>query len=366
MTTIAVAALSARALAEAAVRDGLGVIALDVFGDVDTQRVAEWKPIGEADTLAIDAERLLGALRELAQRGDVQGWVVGSGFDGRADLLERGAALLPLFGTAPTDVRRVRDPARFFGFLDARGIDHPAVQPAAGGPGWLVKDAAGCGGWHIRRAPSARPVAPGEYLQREVSGAAMSATFIANGGDAALLGFNEQIVAPLGGRPFVFHGVLGPVGVSDPVQRSVSAAVRAVAAEFHLRGLASLDFLLDGDNASVLEINPRAPASLALYPRPLLAHLRACIDGELPAPPPQDTVRGQRIVFAPHACVVDAAVSDRLARAGDVHDVPHPGTRVRAGDPLCSLSAEGHDAATVKTALARRCAAVLNTLETSS
>ena len=365
MTTIAVAALSARALAEAAARDGLEVIALDVFGDVDTQRIAEWKSIGGPDTLAIDAERLLGALRDLARRGDVQGWVVGSGFDGRADLLERGAALLPLLGTAPADVRRVRDPVQFFEFLDARGMLHPEVRGAADGLGWLVKDSAGCGGWHIRRASSARPLAAGEYLQREAPGVAMSATFVANGADAVLLGFNEQIVAPLAGRPFVFHGVLGPVGVSDPVQRSVSDTVRALAAEFRLRGLASLDFLLDGDNASVLEINPRAPASSALYPRPLLAHLRACIDGELLPPPPRDAVRGRRIVFAPHACVVDAAVSDRLARAEDGHDVPHAGTRLRAGDPLCSLSAEGHDAATVKAALAQRCAAVLNTLETS-
>ena len=40
---LALAALSARALAEAAANEGLGAVALDVFGDADTQRLArEW------------------------------------------------------------------------------------------------------------------------------------------------------------------------------------------------------------------------------------------------------------------------------------------------------------------------------------
>ena len=43
---LALAALSARALAEAAAREGLRAVALDVFGDADTRRhAADWQPI---------------------------------------------------------------------------------------------------------------------------------------------------------------------------------------------------------------------------------------------------------------------------------------------------------------------------------
>ena len=164
--------------------------------------------------------------------GQVQGWVAGAGFDGRSELLEQGAACLPLLGTAADDVRRVRDPVSFFGFLRSNGIGHPPVRHDASvdTAGWLVKDAGASGGWHIRRAADAGAgggeVSPLRYWQREVSGTAMSATFIANGRDAVVLGHNEQIVRPIAGRPFVFCGVLRP-GAGECSRRARSRCGRA-------------------------------------------------------------------------------------------------------------------------------------------
>ena len=80
-----------------------------------------------------------------------------------------------------------------------------------------------------------------------------------------------------------------------------------------MRGLASLDFLLEGDRIEVLELNPRPPASIVLYPRvgeggPLTAHLRACERDELPTLQTGDgIVRGSEIVFAAQATTIDAA-----------------------------------------------------------
>ena len=54
MPTIAVAAISARAMAEAAASDGFKVVALDLFGDTDTRRAASrWLPIGAPGSLQI-------------------------------------------------------------------------------------------------------------------------------------------------------------------------------------------------------------------------------------------------------------------------------------------------------------------------
>lgn len=370
---LAVAAISARLLAECAALDGLPSIALDLFGDADTCRIAaQWLPIGRPDTLRIDGERLLAALARLARRGDVQGWIAGSGFDGRADLLEQGAARLPLIGTAAADVRRVRDPADFFAMLRANGIAHPEVclQVPASPAGWLLKDAGGCGGWQVRRADAAGalPTGLGRYWQRECPGLPMSATFIANGRDAVLLGFNAQTTRPLGERPFVFCGVAGPVPVSDAVQRAVSAAARLLAAEYRLRGLGSIDFMLHGDSAEVLEVNPRVPASAGLYPRvgaggPLRAHLRACLHGELPPPQqPHPLLRGSEIVFAPAPLRLHAAAAALLASWPEARDLPREGTSFAAGEPVCSLVACGSDLAQVKSALAQRHERLLHTL----
>ncbi len=130
MTHLALAAISARPLAEAAAREGFKAIALDLFGDHDTCSAAsEWLPIGAPEALRIDATKLLDALSTLARRGDVQGWVAGAGFDGQSELLAQGAARLPLIGTAPADQRRVRDPATFFGFSEGLRLRLSAGAP---------------------------------------------------------------------------------------------------------------------------------------------------------------------------------------------------------------------------------------------
>ncbi len=87
----------------------------------------------------------------------------------------------------------------------------------------------------------------------------------------------------------------------------------------------------------VLEVNPRPPASMALYPDVgsvgvLRAHLRACLHGELPR-----ARRGRypaasaaaRSCYAPRALRLDEAAAAALAAWPDVHDLPHAGHVIR-------------------------------------
>ena len=381
MPVLAVAAISARMLAEAAAADGFGVVALDLFGDLDTRRACtQWWPIGEPGRLHIDADRLLSALAMLAAReqsAEVVGWIAGSGFEGRPDLLARGAALLPLIGTPADALRRVRDPQLFFDALDAQGIAHPPVLTTApaDATGWLVKDAGGCGGWHIRRAAPHEAVQPPHYVQREVPGRPMSATFIANGSSAVVLGFNQLIVRPVLARPFVYCGAVGPVALPPAVADAVTAAVRALAASFGLRGLGSLVFMLDGDQVQVLEVNPRPPASMALYSgnghpaasNPIVAdHVRACLQGVLPQRQvltASATVRGTEIVFAPRRLWLSESAAQRLAGHHACHDLPASAQQFDVGDPLCSVSASGTSAEQARALLDRGREAVYQTLE---
>ena len=411
MAVLAVAAVSARMLAEAAARDGHRVVALDLFGDLDTRRAsAQWLPIGCDGSLQFDAARVLEALRHVARDvdGGVVGWIPGSGFEGHAELLEASAQVLPLIGTSADAVRRVRDPRQFFGALAAHGIAHPAVQTDAPADprGWLLKDAQACGGWHIRDAaapprPPARAVqdssrdasqhiapadAPGDsrdaapgaaddardashYYQRTMPGMPMSATFIANGSEALLFGFNALRVRPFGAHPFVYCGCVGPVAVPAAVARQVGDAVRLLSAEFGLRGWCSLDFVRDGDAIGVLEINPRPPASLALYARRGLidAQLRACLHSELPRTAASAArVGGSEIVYARRPLQLDEAGARRIADWPDAHDLPAAGARFEAGDPVCSLGAEAASAAQVEAILEAGRDALLDTLENMS
>jgi predicted ATP-grasp superfamily ATP-dependent carboligase len=405
MTTIVVAATSARVLAECASAEGFAVDAIDLFGDADTRRVSRnWAPLGRDGSLRFDDALFGAAIDACVARGECVGWVPGAGFEGRPDLLERAGSRLALIGNDATTVRRLRDPDVFFGLLRRLDVSHPPYRrtPPDSPGSWLIKDAAGTGGWHIRRwaSGSAVDAEKGTYLQQEQSGRPMSATFLANGREAWVLGYNALRTRSFGSRPFVYSGVVGPVAVAPAVSRTIARLLNGLMGEAALRGLGSIDFLVDGDEVRVLEINPRPPASMSLYrtarfdsgPQDqtdgtsgascglLGAHIRACLHGELPlgvsaatpvlgspgAPALADAamVRGVRIVYARGPRMVSDAVARHLAAWPDAHDLPMAGTRVATGDPLCSLGAEGPDEAGVDTALMDQQRALQRTLET--
>lgn len=369
MGKLVVAGLSARLMAEAAVRDGYTPIALDAFGDADTHRAAsQWIAIGAASEPRLDAQRTLAALQQLSRRDDVVGWVAGSGFEAQLDLLQAGAQTLPLLGTPPEAVRHVRDPHAFFAFLAVQGVPHPEVRysPPHPAAGWLFKRADGAGGTHIREARDCEVLQgtpAGGYYQRRMAGTPMSALFIGNGHAACVLGFHELIVRSFGAHPYVYCGAIGPLALQPALQAQLRDVVNRLTAEFGLLGLCSLDFLRSGQSDyAVLEVNPRPSASMALHAHlPLMRwHLQACQQQELPHPPTATTqLRGHEIVFAPRELHVDARQATALAQHPGAHDLPHGATRFSAGEPLCSVSATGPDLAAVRSRLAQQYEAVL-------
>ena len=286
--------------------------------------------------------------RRLAKRGQVQGWVAGAGFDGCSGLLEQGAACLPLLGTAAADVRRVRDPASFFGFLCAHGIGHPPVRHHASGDtaGWLAKDAGGCGGWHIVRAAEAAvdSAPPLRYWQREVGGIAMSATFIANGRDAVLLGHQpadraddrrtavrvlRRVRPGAGERGRRARGECGRACAGRRIR-----AARTRQPRLHARWRARVG----------ARGQSRPPASMALYPDVggvgvLRAHLRACLHDELPHDPQRprgsrrrhrDRLRAARAAARRRGRRRARVVAGRARPAPCRHDVSPPAIRFAA------------------------------------
>ena len=367
--------LSARAMAEGLVAAGFRADAADCFGDADTLAVVDrWHGCGAEDGLALSPSRLLTVLAELAREGGVRGWIAGSGFEGRADLLAQGAALLPLLGNGAAAVQRVRSPASFYGRLAALGIAHPPirVEPPQEA-GWLAKDAWSSGGWQVRRHDPRRPSAAaggGRYFQREQAGTPMSALFVADGRRARVLGFTRQLVRALGRRPMIHRGCIGPIAVADAVAEALRAIADALTAEFDLRGVNGIDFLLDRGAVSLLELNPRPVASIGVLAAavdggPMGAHVAALTEGRLPstARVPSGVVQGCEAVFARRALRLGPELAERLASLPWCHDRPAAGTAFTWGDPVCSISASGADVEAVEHALRRQRRALTDLME---
>jgi predicted ATP-grasp superfamily ATP-dependent carboligase len=369
--TLVVAAISARTLAESAAQAGWRVVALDLFGDLDTRLAsARWAQIGDPATLVIDAQRLRTALEEAAREPGVIGWVAGSGFEAMPSLLDAGPASLPRLGMASDAVRALRDPRHFFATLDRLNLPHPAIalDAPADATGWLVKRSGGTGGWHIRDAAHASHLHPDSYFQRTQDGAPMSALFLADGISARLVALNHLTVRALGSHPHVYRGAIGPIA-DAALQSHVDAALAQLVPAFALRGLASLDFIAANGVPFVLEINPRPSASMALHanawPGGLMrAHVEA-VQGRLPETPAVHPpgLCGTEILFARRAGHVSDSLAAQLAAATDCHDLPAAGTQFAQADPVCSVSAQCATLAAVQQALADRLGEIATQLE---
>lgn len=358
--TIAVVALSARAIVQAARRDGLRCIAIDAFGDADTRLVAPWRAGGEG---GLDDATWLAALRTARDTHGATAWVAGSGFEGRAAALAQGEALLPLLGTAAADRARIDDLRNWFAVLDEAGIAHPPVRlDAPPRPeGWLHKRP-GAGGMQVVPAALAPTTPDGCWLAERSGAEPWSATFVADGRRARVWGLNRQWADPTPERPYRFGGIAGPFA-DAALHAEVTHILNRVVPRLQLRGLCSIDLLRHGGRTEVLEVNARPPASLALYPGALRAHVQACA-GQLLPPPVPNRVLGVAVVYTRRRIDIDRFAVQRLAASPRIHDRPMPQTHVAAGLPLCSLSAIGASYDTVRRALERRRTDLLNHLET--
>jgi predicted ATP-grasp superfamily ATP-dependent carboligase len=257
-------------LAQLAAADGYEVTALDRFGDVDLRAIAPGATAPNNDALAALADDI-----------DADAVVYGGGLENRPDLVGRLSRDRELLGTPPELLAAVRDPWAVSAAARAAGARAPETRsveepPRAGlGGTWLRKPRHGGGGRGVRRW-AGRRLRPTEILQRRVYGLSCSAVAIGDGRRAAVLGSTEQLHRAPG---FQWTGNLTPPRLPDAERAELDGRLRAVcdeiAARFGVRGAFGVDAIWDGRHAWVLEVNPRAPASLELFgPGCFEAHVR--------------------------------------------------------------------------------------------
>jgi uncharacterized protein len=328
-------------LADLAMRDGRTVAAFDLFGDLDLRR-------GGGGVTALPGGSLT-ALVDAAVQMPARGVVYGASFENHPALVARLAERHALLGNGPQTLRAVRDPQRLAPALRDAGLMYPRTVAAAPddlSDRWLRKPLRGGGGTRVRAwRGSALPA--GTVAQQRIDGVACSAAAVGDGVDAVVLGLTEQLV---GRRAFGVRGYRWcgnvvpprlPAGERDSLLGQARAICSCLAGAFALRGLFGVDFIWDGERAWTVEVNPRPTASLeaieAAYGVDVFgAHLRACA-GELPRSESEPAcAAGKAVLFATEDVVIGDSIC-WLERG--VRDVPHPGDRIAAGHPICTVVA---------------------------
>lgn len=339
-----IAALSARGYAQAAKACGYQVITLDAFADEDTQRVSlqTFKLNMNAHGVdAADFKRVFSSIN----LDEVAGFLYGSLFDNCPDLLAWVAHKIRLVGNTP-DVMQAAKSFEFFKLLDQLKIQYPEIRPndeiIKNGENWLSKQLGGTGGTHVKSAKSANS---GDYFQRKIDGRSISMLFVADGNTAHLIGFNEQLVAPTAEFPYRFAGAVGGIALPLNTHAAFEHVAQQLTSALNLRGINSLDAILEGETLWVLELNPRLSATFHLYENLFSLHIQACAGDLAGFSMPKNTSKAQLILYADDALEISAdfAWPSWLADIPAV-DAAKLSVKIEKNAPICTVLAEAQTA----------------------
>jgi predicted ATP-grasp superfamily ATP-dependent carboligase len=363
---VVLAGVSTRAAAESAARAGFAVTAVDAFADRDQHPSVRAQSLGARFSPAAAAR----AARTI--ECDAAAYL--ANFENYPNAVRRLGEGRALWGNAPEVIRRVRDPLLLSQTLRRRGLGAPDVSRESRREGtWLVKPLASGGGHRVRLWRPGMGMRRGSYLQEQIEGTPGSIVFVASHGRVVPLGVSRQLVGEeaFGAHRYCYCGNILVVG-NDTTGEEVAACALAgaVCEAFGLVGVNGIDFVAKGGIPYAIEVNPRWCASMELVERAyglsvFGAHAAACRDGVLPdfdlprAWRSTETV-GKAVVFARR----DVMVGDTQAwlADSDVRDVPHPGMRILAGRPVCTVFASGRDVSECRARLVRKAERVYESL----
>ena len=376
--------VSVRALMESAGESGYQVQGIDFFADADSCRFGKTRSLRNDFGLAPSVALLL----EVAQNLPCEGLVYASGPENHSAGLkfweERGL----LFGNKVSVLDQVRDPWKLQQALAEIEVAMPEFHrvkdwdPDTQGKIMLLKPLDGGGGRGVRVLPQEKNTVqrlisglqePSRYIIQEyISGFPASATFLADGRRTEVLGTSRQLTVRQGANNFIYAGNIVPFdtslisGTLDVFEERLWRICSHLSTVFRLRGINTLDFVINSKGIWVLELNPRWSASVELIERwrgeRLFAkHLAACGARKRSLPLEGDESRlnqnqppgfwGKRIVYAKSSFQVGCGLDLAYLYEQGVRDIPLAGTEIERGEPICTVlntAAAASDAACLK------------------
>jgi uncharacterized protein len=315
------------------------------------------------------------------------------------ELVDELAWIAPLWGNPGDVLERVRSPWELGEALRSAGLLFPETRasdrdlPRDGT--WLAKTYRGASGSGVREVgETARQRDKGtrsepeqsRVYQKWIAGTPGAAVYVAAEGKAELLGVTRQLIGEqwLGGHGFQYCGSIGPLPMSAAALGALMKIGTVVAERFELMGLFGVDFVLNGDEAWVIEVNPRFTASVEIVERftgvsAIAAHNAACVEMRIAAPGGYTGLRieecsshGKAIVFAKRQLTISRAFAEwSLGEAlrtpwPTLGDVSPAGTLIEEGRPILTVFAEGAMAGEVESRLRERVASIEGMLYSGS
>ena len=328
---------------------GYTPLVIDCFCDQDTQVLAlDCKLV---KTLALEFVKV--AFFELNQQYTINHFVYGSGFERYTNSLKFLQQELCVLGNSWEVFSLIQDKSYFFSKLKQLKIPFPEIsfQRPDEKDGWLIKPMQGEGGIGIKIYQVLEKPSVSSYWQKYQDGIPMSVLFVANGSEYEVIGFNQQLFSKIADNEFVFTGVINQPEVTEVISEIVIRWLDLLVSEYRLKGINSLDFIVNDDNCFMLEVNARPSASLQLYDRHLFTeHIASCIDGRLSEMNISKTYHVYQVFFAD----IDIVISEAIKWPLWVVDIPQRGSLINTGMPICSIIACGKNDRQVEESLLLR------------
>lgn len=190
-----------------------------------------------------------------------------------------------------------------------------------------------------------------------------------------LFGVTEQLIGEpwLHARPFAYCGNIAPIRLPEKAEAVISINSLVANRSLRLLGLWGLDFVLAGDTAYPVEVNPRYTAAVEILElgtrTSVMATHDECFSGKLglakfKIPRRYDSPVGKAIYYAPHTLRFPHSGPWDTDLAGDFDpwrlpnfaDIPEAESMIEAGHPVLTFFAQGSTPVEVRQRLQSRAA----------
>jgi predicted ATP-grasp superfamily ATP-dependent carboligase len=355
---------SVRAAAQSARDAGFDPSGIDHYADRDLRRIA--------GSIRLEHDAPTAEFERLARSLPPGPFLYTGPLENEPDLIDTIALDRPLWGQPGRILRLVRDPHRLAFELDRGGFRFPEIRqrPTLDEGPWLLKPYASGGGLRIEHwNQSERSSVPeGFCLQRQIRGTPISAIFLGDDERTRLVGITRQILSA-GPNPFLYLGSFGPWPIAESLRTETFRLGRMLAATFGLRGLFGVDMIQNRGSLWVIEVNPRYTASVEILEwttgLPLMAEHARCfqpIGGVIsPNGRPKVAFAAKQTILTSRDWVMPASDLPLFPLEGPLpgcwfSDLPEPGERFAAGQPVLTLNVTGRTEAEVQASLEDRLA----------
>lgn len=327
LSPVLIVGASARAAAMSAIRAGFQPWAIDLFCDLDLQRLAQVR--------CCPADQYPQAMVPVAESWDElpngAPLLITGAMENHLEVIAALARHHPLLGSDLTAIRAARDPNLWRHLPSIPGIEYPWPEKARQlKQGWLRKPRQSGGGTAIHRCNDMPLADETHIVQAFVPGIVISALFgdlsFNPCSDGRLRGTTRQLIGDerLGGDDFLFCGNVAPFPLTADQQHALEQLGQSIIQATGLKSLFGIDLIQSADGTLwPIEINPRYTASVEVLE--MLETWPAAAKG---------------IYHAGQNGLTPDLQSFELNQAR-LADIPAPGTPMRAHQPLCTILAHG-------------------------